>query len=69
MDEHFAWIVTAIALYGTILNANKERKGFYYWIFSNFCFCLLNLKAGHVAQSFLFAAYLFLAVKGLVKWK
>lgn len=69
MAESFAWLVTAIALYGTYLNACGERKGFYYWLVSNACFCAINLGHAQYAQGFLFAAYFVLAIKGLESWE
>lgn len=69
MDKSIAWIVTALALYGTWLNAQQDRKGFYFWLVSNACFCFLNLRSGQYAQAFLFASYFLLAIKGLEDWE
>lgn len=69
MDECISWAVTAVALYGTWLNANNDRNGFFFWLFSNFFFFVISLKNGHFAMAFLFMAYFVLAIKGLKTWK
>lgn len=63
------WIVTAIALIGTYLNARQNRNGFLLWMVSNTAFSVWNLEIGEYAQAFLFLCYLFLAVYGYFAWK
>ena len=69
MIESMSWIFVIIAIYGTYLNAHMRRQGFYYWLVSNTAFCVINLGEGHLAQAFLFAVYLILAIIGLQNWK
>jgi hypothetical protein len=69
MIESISWIFTIIALYGTYLNANKDVRGFRYWLFSNAFFCAINFASGHLAQGFLFGVYVILAVIGMKTWK
>lgn len=64
-----SWIFVCIALYGTYLNAEQDRRGFYLWIVSNIAFALINAHSGMYAQSFLFSMYAALAIRGLIVWK
>ena len=64
-----SWIFVCIALYGTYLNAEQDRRGFYLWLVSNLGFAFINAQNGMYAQSFLFSTYAALAIRGLIKWK
>lgn len=66
---HISWILVAIALYGTYLNSEQDRRGFYFWIFSNIGFMMVNLANGQLPQAVLFAAYAILAIRGLWCWR
>lgn len=68
MIELISWFLTGIAIYGTYLNANKDCRGFYYWLISNSGFCVINLAIGSMAQGFLFGVYTVLAVIGIQRW-
>ncbi|MCE5319439.1 MAG: nicotinamide mononucleotide transporter family protein [Parachlamydia sp.] len=69
MLEGISWIITFIALYGTYLNVNQDKTGFYYWLISNSCFCVINFLGGTVAQGFLFGIYTILSIIGIRNWK
>jgi hypothetical protein len=62
------WIIVAIALYGTWLNARKNPNGFYFWLASNAYLSIYNLAIGELAMSLLFCTYFILAAYGLYKW-
>lgn len=64
-----AWIFVIIALIGTFLNANQDKRGFYFWIVSNIAFMVIELDAASFATAFLFFVYTSLSVYGLIKWK
>jgi hypothetical protein len=64
-----SWIFVAIALYGTYLNTNQDKRGFYFWILSNSAFTIINMNNEMWSQAFLFLVYTILAVRGLVKWR
>jgi nicotinamide riboside transporter PnuC len=64
-----SWLITGLALCGTILNIYKNRCCFFVWLVTNSFFCLLDLHARLYSQAFLFLVYIGLAVWGLVKWK
>lgn len=69
MMQIISIIAAAAALYGTHLNANQNRKGFYFWLATNAFFSVQSAVAGLPAQSILFLAYFFLAIRGLKKWE
>lgn len=69
MIETISWIFTIVALYGTYLNANRDARGFYFWLTSNIFFSFVNFMSGHLAQGFLFGVYTILAIIGIQKWK
>lgn len=66
--ELITWIVSALALIGTILNSNRNKYGFVLWFFTNLFWVIVDFQAGLFAQSALFLAYTLLAVKGLITW-
>lgn len=68
MLDAISWCLTFAALYGTWLNANKNREGFYYWLIADIGFCAIFIANHMWPQAFLFAVYTWLAVRGLQKW-
>lgn len=62
------WIISGMALLGTLLNANRNKYGFVLWLVTNIYWAVADFHAGLYAQSALFLAYTLLAVKGIVKW-
>ena len=65
----FIWILTFVALAGTLLNARQDRRGFLLWMVSNTGLCIWNFTTGDFAQMTLFLCYLILAVYGFFSWK
>jgi nicotinamide riboside transporter PnuC len=63
------WLISLLALTGTILNAEKRRAGFYLWLITNLFWFIYDFKIGAYAQSALFFAYFLLAIRGLIVWK
>ncbi len=63
-----SWIMTAIAFTGTIINAEKNKWGFIFWVVSNVYFCVRFFVIGEYAQSLLFFAYFILAIRGIISW-
>jgi nicotinamide riboside transporter PnuC len=63
------WIVSIIALIGTIANANAKRWCFYVWFWTNIFFVVIDFKAGLYGQSALFLCYAVMAIMGLINWK
>jgi nicotinamide riboside transporter PnuC len=63
------WLFTIMALYGTWLNAQGRRDGFWWWIVSDVAIALTNFQLGQYALGTLFSIYTILAIKGLNTWK
>ena len=60
--------MSIIALLGTILNAEKNKLGFVFWICSNIYMTIIDFSVGLYAQSALFFVYTLLAVRGIFVW-
>lgn len=69
MISIITWVVSGIALLGTVLNAEQKRVGFWLWLFTNLFWVFYDFKIGAYAQSGLFFVYAILAVRGLIAWK
>lgn len=66
--EIITWIISILALTGTILNANRNKYGFILWLITNMYWTVIDFKTGLYAQSALFFAYTILAIKGIITW-
>lgn len=62
------WIIVIVALLGTVLNVQQDRRSFLLWIGSNFALAVINAIAGEWAQATLWLAYVGMAVWGWVAW-
>lgn len=63
------YIITALAIIGTVGNSFKKVWGFYIWLFTNAFWCVFNVTHQSYAQAILYAVYFILALVGIVKWK
>jgi len=63
-----SWIMSAIALCGTILNAEKNILGFTFWVVSNLYMVVRFCVIGEYAQMTLFFIYFLLAIRGIYVW-
>lgn len=63
-----SWIMSGIALAGTIINAERNRVGFLFWLVSNIYMSVRFLVIGEYAQSVLFFIYFILAIRGIMVW-
>ena len=63
------WIVTGIALIGVILNIQRKWYCFLFWLISNAYWCGHNYLIREHAQAVLFAAFWFLSLYGMYRWK
>ncbi|MDO4199663.1 MAG: nicotinamide mononucleotide transporter [Clostridia bacterium] len=61
-------IVSVIALVGTLMNAERNKWGFAFWLVSNLYFAIRFFVIGEYAQSALFFAYFVLAFRGVLSW-
>ena len=62
------WIMSAVALIGTIINAERNKVGFVFWLVSNLYMSIRFCVIGEYAQSTLFLIYFLLAIKGIAVW-
>ena len=63
-----AWGMSAVALAGTLINAERNKWGFVFWIVSNLYMVITFWINGLYAQSVLFFVYFLLAIRGIVSW-
>jgi len=63
-----SWVMSAIALFGTILNAERNVYGFWFWLVSNMYMTIRFTYIGEYAQAVLFLVYTVLAVRGIIAW-
>lgn len=64
-----SWIMSAIALAGTIFNAEKNIYGFMFWVVSNLYMVIRFWVIGEYAQMTLFFIYFLLAIRGIYVWR
>jgi nicotinamide riboside transporter PnuC len=64
----FSWAMSAIALAGTLINAERNKYGFVFWLVSNMYMTIRFFVIGEYAQSVLFFIYFLLAIRGIVSW-
>lgn len=65
----WTWIITALAIVGTVANIYKQKWCFIVWLFTNFTWMVVDYHKGLYSQSFLFAVYVVLAIWGLIQWR
>jgi nicotinamide riboside transporter PnuC len=63
-----SWVMSAIALAGTFMNAERNKWGFVFWLVSNLYMTVRFFVIGEYAQSTLFFVYFILAIRGLFSW-
>lgn len=63
-----SWIMCAVALTGTIINAERNKYGFIFWIISNLYMVIRFAVIGELAQMTLFFVYFLLAIRGVYSW-
>lgn len=64
-----SWVMSGIALIGTILNAERNIIGFLFWLVSNLYMTIRFAYIGEYAQALLFLIYFLLAIRGIVVWQ
>ena len=63
-----SWVMSAIALAGTFMNAERNKWGFCFWLISNLYMTIRFAVIGEYAQSTLFFIYFILAIRGMFSW-
>lgn len=61
-------VMSGIALCGTLLNAERNKIGFAFWLVSNLYMAVRFFVIGEYAQSILFFVYFILAIRGIFAW-
>ena len=60
--------MSAIAFIGTVINAERNKWGFAFWLISNLYMSIRFFVIGEYFQSMLFFAYFILAIRGIFAW-
>lgn len=63
-----SWIMSCVALLGTVWNAERNKYGFVFWIVSNLYMVVRFAYIREYAQMTLFFVYFLLAIRGLISW-
>jgi len=61
-------IMSLVALLGTIMNAERNKVGFAFWLVSNLYMAIRFFVIAEYAQSVLFFTYFLLAIRGIFVW-
>jgi hypothetical protein len=67
--EYFTWVVAGVALLGTWLNVQKDRRCFWLWLGTNSFWAGYDAWHELYAQAFLFGLYFLLSIRGLIQWR
>lgn len=68
MWTFLSWLMSAIALAGTVMNAERNKLGFGFWVISNLYMVVRFAFIGEYAQATLFFIYFLLALRGIYVW-
>lgn len=63
-----SWVMSAIAFAGTVMNAERNKWGFAFWLISNLYMSVRFFVIKEYAQSVLFFLYFILAIRGIFSW-
>lgn len=63
------WVMALVSLIGTLLNIQKIRWGFGFWMISNLYWQMHNVYLEEYAQAVLYGVFFVLSVVGFLSWK
>lgn len=63
-----SFVMSVIAFTGTVMNAERNKWGFAFWLISNLYMSIRFFVIGEYSQSILFFAYFVLAIRGVFSW-
>ena len=63
------WIVTAISVFGSILNARKSNKCFYVWIIANVLWLAYDIYTRLYSRAALDIVQTGICISGIIYWK
>ena len=58
-------LMSIIAFFGTVINAERNKLGFVFWLISNAYFSVRFFYIGEYSQGVLFAFYFLWAIRGI----
>jgi hypothetical protein len=64
----FSWIATGLSLLGNRFVNRKNVTGMWIWTFSNCIWIVLAFVRKDYAQMFLWMAYMYFSIEGIIKW-
>jgi len=64
-----SWVIASLAVFGAVLNARKNIKGFYIWVVSNLCWIVYNCVIHEYALAVLFGVYTVISMYGIHQWR
>lgn len=64
----FSGAMSAVALCGTLMNAERNKYGFVFWLISNLYMTIRFAVIGEYAQMILFFVYFVFAIRGIIAW-
>jgi hypothetical protein len=67
--EVLSWLCTACMWTGNVLNARKQISGFYFWLFGNAVYVVVNCITHTWAQAALFLVGGLMCLYGIYTWK
>lgn len=65
----FTWVLTAITIFGTFLNARQIKSGFIVWGICNMCWMGVDFGRGIYAQACLYIVFIGFNIYGYLQWK
>jgi nicotinamide riboside transporter PnuC len=66
--QNISWLLVALSMVGTFLNAKRKRSGFLVWMVANVGLVAYNISIEQWALALMFAAYFALAIYGWIEW-
>ena len=63
------WLVTALSLYGNVLNIKKKRSGFVVWVIANVLWLTYDIITGLYSRATLDIVQTAFCVWGIIEWK
>lgn len=64
-----SWLMTAVAIIGTVANSYKKRIGFWFWLVSNVFWVGFNIYNGIYSQAAVYVFNSAMCLVGLREWK
>ncbi|MFA5249957.1 MAG: nicotinamide mononucleotide transporter [Parachlamydiales bacterium] len=68
MWVYLSWVFVALSLIGNLFVIKKSVYGYWLWILANLGWIVYDFQIKAYSQSFLFFAYLLLAIWGVFEW-